>query len=231
MARFDQSRYDSGALYDSPSIPQKPTRMAQVKLSLDERDDDNILVFADTHVAAMVGNANFPTPAPTAVIFAAALALYRQKLLAFKDATMACREAAEAKDAARAAFDLQFTGRGNYLQEASGGVAEKILSAAVGVRDLPTPIGALPAPVDFMPTMGDEPGEIDTQWSPVHGKSSYALEWREQGTTGPWSQRLGTKSKQSVQGLTSGKTYVFRVAAVGAAGQSPWSLEAAKMAP
>ena len=118
-----------------------------------------------------------------------------------------------------------------YVQGASEGDATKILTSGFAVRDLPTPIGPLPAPVDFMPSMGDEPGEIDLTWSAVHGAKSYLSEYREQGTAGPWLQKFGTKSRLSVTGLTSGKTYVFRVAALGAAGQSPWSLEAARMAP
>ena len=40
-----------------------------------------------------------------------------------------------------------------------------------------------------------------------------------------------TQSKMSVRGLTSGQRYFFRMSAVGAAGQGPWSEAVSKMAP
>ena len=47
-----------------------------------------------------------------------------------------------------------------------------------------------------------------------------------------WQQAsVVTKSKTTVSGLTSGTKYWFRVAAVGTAGQGPWSDPATKLAP
>lgn len=205
--------------------------MAQVKLELALRSDDDLHQFTETHIAAMAGNANFPTPAPTPVAFQAVFDDYCAKLTAAKQAAMAAAAATALKDEARAALSLAWNDRGNYLQTTSGGEAAKIMSAAVGVRDEPQPIGQLPAPADFMPTMGDMPGEVDLSWSRMKGARAYVVEYREQGTTGAWLQKMATKSRVTVTGLTSGKTYVFRVAALGAAGQGPWSLEAARMAP
>ncbi len=132
---------------------------------------------------------------------------------------------------ARGPSEALFNTRVNYLDDASGGSEPEILSAAVPVQGVPAPIGQLPAPGDFMPTMGDIPGQIDLSWNAVRGAKSYVIEYREQGTTGAWTQEFSTKSKHEVNGLVSGKTYVFRVLALGAAGKSPWSLEAARMAP
>ncbi len=123
------------------------------------------------------------------------------------------------------------TNRGNYVDEVADGSEPIILSAAFEVRAQPAPIGQLPAPEDFMPTMGDLPGQVDLSWSAVRGAHSYVVEWREQGTAGAWAQEFSTKSKHEANGLVSGRTYVFRVLAIGAAGKGPWSLEAARMAP
>lgn len=233
MARYDlgTSRYDSGTRYDSQSKPPNKKHMAQVKLGLEVRSDDDLHQFTETHIAAMTGNPNFPTPVPTTVAFQAVFDAYCAKLTAAKQAAMAAAAATALKEEARVALSLAWNDRGNYLQTTSGGEAAKIMSAAVAVRADPQPIGPLPAPVDFMPTMGDMPGEVDLSWSGVRGARTYVVEYREQGTSGAWLQKLATKSRVSVDGLTSGKTYVFRVAAVGAAGQGPWSLEAARMAP
>ncbi|MFM2178863.1 MAG: hypothetical protein RL015_2961 [Verrucomicrobiota bacterium] len=48
----------------------------------------------------------------------------------------------------------------------------------------------------------------------------------------PWLQKkLRTKSREELSGLISGKNDAFRMAAIGAAGQSPWSDETVCMAP
>ncbi len=233
MAFYDRhARYDSGLHYDeAPPTPKPKTRMAQVKLELDRRNDDDLHQFAETHIAEMTGNANFPTPTPAAPAFQTIYDDFCAKLTAAQQADAAAREATQLKDTARVALSQALNDRGNYVQTASGGEEAKILSAGFAVRAAAQPVGQLPAPVDFMPTMGDTPGEIDLSWSGVRGSRTYVVEYREQGTTGAWLQKMATKSRLSIDGLTSGKTYVFRVAAVGSAGQGPWSLEAARMAP
>lgn len=231
--------YDSGATYDSglrydapnpnPSKPKKP--MAKVKLELQDKSDASLLVFAQTHITDMTGNANYPTPAPTAAVFDPLVAAYSAKLEASDQAQAAARTATLEKDAARAALEAALSERGDYVQQASGGDEVKILSAGFQVRAQPTPVGQLPAPVDFLPTMGDLAGEIDCTWSAVKGARSYLLEWHEHTVQTGWSQAFPTKSRHAVTGLVSGKTYVFRVAAIGTAGPGPYSVEAARMAP
>jgi chitodextrinase len=70
-------------------------------------------------------------------------------------------------------------------------------------------------------------GEIDLNWQPVRGAASYAIVRSTTGNVanaGDWAAAgTSTKSKASVSGLTSGTRYWFRVAAVGSAGQGPWS--------
>ena len=88
------------------------------------------------------------------------------------------------------------------------------------------------AALDFLATSGDNAGEIDLTWSAVRGSRSYVTQYREDvpGTawiTGP----LGTRSRATVENLQTAKTYVFRVVAVGTAGQGPWSDESTKLAP
>jgi len=205
--------------------------MAKVKLELDRKSDPEILDFSQTHVADMLGNANFTTPAPTAVAFDPLVAAFDAKLEAFDQAQAAARTATLEKDAARAALEAGLTERGDYIQQASGGDEGKILSAGFEVRALPTPVGPLPAPVDFLPSMGALQGQMSCAWKPVKGAKSYLLEWHEHTVTTGWSQAFPTKAKFSVTGLLSGKTYIFRVAAIGAAGPGPYSVEAARMAP
>ena len=205
--------------------------MSQVRLELDQLTDDEVEALIQTHIAEMNNNANFPTPDPSVADFAADTNPFLAAKLAAEQARQAALEATQVRETARTQAEAALTARGSYVQTKSGGDAAKILSSGFGVRDQPAPIGPLPAPVDFLPTIGDDPGEIDVTWSALRGARSYILEYKVQGTDGTWTSKVVTKSRQSVTGLTSGTVYVFRVAAVGTAGQSPWSLEAARRAP
>jgi len=101
------------------------------------------------------------------------------------------------------------------------------------VRPAPTPITSLPMPEDLRASMGDNPGEIDLQWDRITGARSYVVEFREHIGGSTWTQaKIVTGSRATVAGLVSGKTYAFRVRAIGPREiLSPWSDEAVKMAP
>ena len=117
-------------------------------------------------------------------------------------------------------------------QQESGGDEAKILSTGFAVRAAGSPVGALPAPIDFLATFGDNPGEVDVTWSAVKGAKSYIVEVRENVAGTAWGgARVVTKSRATIDGLTTGKTYAFRVRAVGTAGEGPWSDESLKLAP
>lgn len=61
--------------------------------------------------------------------------------------------------------------------------------------------------------------------------ASFLIERRENTPGAPWVfVKAVTKSRHTVTGLVSGTKYVFRVRAVGAAGEGPWSAEVTRMA-
>ena len=206
--------------------------MAKVKLNLATRSDSELLTFSQQHIAAMTGNANYTTPSPTAAAF---LTLYNNFEGALDTAVLAATTAKEKttlKDVARVALETGLNQRGNYVELTSAGDEAKILTSNFPVREPATPIGALPAPVDFLATMGDMFGEIDLVWSAVHGAKSYVVQHSLYLTPRVWTQAvIVTGSKATVGGCPSGQICAFRVAAVGAAGQGPWSDESVKMSP
>ena len=234
MAFYDSgATYDSGLRYDeAPAPPVRPKRMAQSKLDLRNRTDSELATFCDAHVAAMAGNADFSTPDPTAAAFATTLTAFNTALTEAEQAQAAAQQKTAVKDAARADLEGALNGRRNYVDTKSGGDEAKILSTGFGVRAAATPIGALPAPIDFLATFGDNPGEVDLTWSAVKGAKSYIVEVRENVAGTAWGgAKVGTKSRATIDGLTTGKTYAFRVRAVGTAGEGPWSDESLKLAP
>ena len=121
----------------------------------------------------------------------------------------------------------------NHVENSSHGDPVKIQSAGMTVRSAAARIGALSVPTDLTATEGDKEGEIDLSWDRVHGAKSYVIQSTLSMTDTPvWaSAGVATKSSFTTTGLASGKRHWFRVAAVGAAGQGPWSDPATKIAP
>lgn len=203
--------------------------MSKVKLNLSKKNDSDLLTFSQQHIAAMVGNSNFTTPAPTVAAFQALHDAFGNALNAAELAASAALEKVALKDAARAALEAGLTQRGNYVDLASAGDEAKILTSNFPVRDTPEPIGELPAPVDFLATTGDMEGEIDLVWSRVYGAKSYVVQCSPYATPRVWSQAaIVTASKVTIPGCVPGQLSAFRVAAIGAAGQGPWSDESVK---
>ena len=82
-------------------------------------------------------------------------------------------------------------------------------------------------------TSGDTEGEIDLIWEPVRGTLTYVVQ-KSAGhkDEGKWENvDVIDKSSYTVSKLKSRKEYNFRVAALTANGQGPWSEVVTKKAP
>lgn len=226
-------RYGSGARYGEHPVPIPPKKhMAQVKLELQSRTDEGVVTFARAHIVAMTGNADFPDPDPEAVAFLAMVDVFDAGITNAKVKVAEGQTAVSAKDDLRAVVEAGLTGRGAYVQKKSGGLETKILSAAFDVRAPGAPIGDLPGPENLRASFGDMAGEVDLMWDRLRGAVSYIIEMREAIAGASWTQaKVSPKSRATIEGLTSGKTYVFRVCGVGASDNAAWSAEVSKMAP
>lgn len=119
------------------------------------------------------------------------------------------------------------------VANASNLIPEKVLSAGFNLCGTNKAIGALSAPTGFTVSPSDHSGTMEMYWKTVRGAFSYEIQ-RALDQTGEleWSQVATTsKTRATVNSMTSGQKYWFRVLAVGAAGQSPWSTPVAKFAP
>lgn len=201
--------------------------MAQVKLALRGMSPLEKIKFAETLEAKITNNPHFASP-PLPEVLAAREALNT----AYNEAEIKRRESEQltvAQNTAEVALDKVLTALGSYVESVSQGDVEKILSAGMEIRDEAAPIGTLPAPENFSASDGDLDGEIDLAWNRVRGAASYVIQTSADATT--WSgDRVSTKSKYVYGGLPVGVKTWFRVAAVGAAGQGPWSNPAFAMA-
>jgi hypothetical protein len=207
--------------------------MAKVKLNFRKLSVVEKIARGRQIVEAMTGNSAFPTPTPTLVAVTAALdaleqanadALEARALSKQRTATLEDKEAEVIEEVMRLA---------SYVDSASGGKEEVILSAAMDVRT-PSLASNLPPPTpnNLTPTVGDHEGEIDLSWNASQNAQSYIVQMSQNPPTeNSWVQvAIVTASKATIKNLTSGAKHWFRVAAVGAGGQSGWSNPATKMA-
>lgn len=242
VARFDQGlHFDGTARFDEPPPTPPATqlkRMAKIKLDVDVREPQLMLAASSAHIAAMAtpeGAALFPTPDPSVADYLVkhnALATGLNLVTSLEGQLQAARNALPAL-----AADLKTNGleaRATYVEQVTGGDPAKIPVSGFAVASATgTPIGPLPRPENVKAAMGDNPGSIKVSCEPVKGTQTYVTDCREHDNpASAWQQaKLSTKSRNLITGLISGKNYAFRMAAIGAAGQSPWSDEAVCMAP
>lgn len=237
-----QPTYDSGARYDTPGLhyaadpePTTPPPMgAKVRLELFSRTDANLAAFGEAHVAAMLNNANFPTPTPSTAVFGQYLSDFEAILSQYEAAKVALKNLTEQKDALRAAFCAVFTQRAQYVEVASNGDPDIIATSALPLRRAPTPVGALSWPLNLRVDQSNNPGELLVKWAAVSAARGYVLQCAEVIADQPrqWVQAYtGGKPTSAQKTLTPGKFYEFRVAAIGGStGQSDWSPVVARMA-
>ncbi|MEO8068720.1 MAG: fibronectin type III domain-containing protein [Flavobacteriales bacterium] len=195
-----------------------------VKIGLEGLNTIQTVERARNHVSNMGGNINFLTPIPTLLAVTAAAdaaeaadLVYennhgRLDLLARNQRTRELRELIK---------DL-----GGYVQAVCGGDAEKITSAAFGVRALPSPPELMPAPQNLRATPTDMPREIKLRWSGVRHHKSYVIYWciGDPLVEANWQMlTIITKNFFLHTGLDRKNTYSYRVVAVGAAGAGPAS--------
>lgn len=207
--------------------------MTRVKLQLQDISVPEKIRKARQVLAQLMGNPNFPTVAALSAELTAATSTLESGY----DAAIEARSAAAAKTAAlntvERAFDGSFTRLGSHIEDTSQGDEAKIKSAGLDVRTDARPVGELPAPHGLTVSVGDDEGELDLHWDRVKGAASYTIETTpDPAQVSGWQQAgVVTKSSHTLAGLTSGHKVSVRVAAIGAAGKSPWSDPVAKIVP
>ncbi len=87
-----------------------------------------------------------------------------------------------------------------------------------------TTVGVPARVVNVTTTRPQFDGEMDVRWQSVPGAYTYTVQYR-MADSSEWSYVSSTKVRTTVSFLEQRKDYFFRVAAVGAAGQGPWSVE------
>jgi hypothetical protein len=115
----------------------------------------------------------------------------------------------------------------DYVQLVSKGDEAIILSSGFDVNRKPAAIGSLTKATGLSIKAGENKGSIVANWNVVAHAGFYEFEYTAapSNLTSIWLKKTSTKHKMLIDGLTSGKQYVFRVAGAGSDPSRNWSDE------
>jgi hypothetical protein len=204
-------------------------------LNITELTVPELLATAAGIASALEGNPSFPTPNPDPAELERLVLELREAEEIHRRERQRANKAQAARDLIAEKLRLALAKEVAYVQEASGGDVAKILSANLHVEEETRlwPFGGAGDVEALSASAGDQPGEIDLAWDPVHGASGYEVEIAYDLTgEGPWEQGgATTKSKITIEQLNNHTRYWFRVRAVNERGAGDWSEPMMKFAP
>lgn len=207
--------------------------MARVRLNLRSLSVPAKIAKGRQIVTSMTDNKNFPNPTPPLSEVTAHLSALEQAFNQVQTARSEVTTRTATQVNAEAKLDQMLTQLAGYVESVAG--KDDTLITSVGMelkasRSTPT----LPSvPQALSAAAGDHDGEILLSWKPVPNAKSYVVESStDPATITSWEHAgVATSSTKTISGLKSGTRFWFRVAAVGAGGQSGWSEQATKVAP
>lgn len=208
--------------------------MAKAKLGIDGKNAEEIFAYSTlliSTIAQPAGAAIYTTPEPTVVAFNLTHAALGDCITDIANLEQELEAARNNLPVVLEAHENNIRIRAAYVDSASGGDPTKIPLGGFAIAASAQPIGPLSAPENVTAVMSEYPGVIKTSCKTKAGVKSWLTECREHIDGTAWVQCSVGPRKSDNGGLISGKIYAFRMAAVGAAGQSPWSVETVCMAP
>ncbi len=206
--------------------------MAIVKLNLKQLSVPDKVQFSMQVATAVQKNASlFPSPDPTVEDIQGASQTLAD---AYNDANVT-RQLSYTKTAIQyqkeAELDSILTALGNYVNNTSKGDETIIKSAGLSTKAKSVPVGIPVQVLNLTAVSTVTQGQIVLKWKSVRGARSYIVrQTTDISDATKWTQDLVvTKTTATVNNLKSGSQYWFQIAAVGAAGQGPWSDPATKI--
>ena len=186
------------------------------KLADDEFDNK-----AQSILAALTGNANFPSPTPALASITTQLTEYQAALAMqpgqARDAQVAATRVALSASLDKLARNLELTANVTDAQLATSGF---------DLRKVPVFSGeTVAAPGNVRLKQTGVSGVVQVMCDAVPRASAYELQYTQTPNDGPWADGGTFASTRGIgiTGLTRGKDYWARVRAVGTSGPGPWS--------
>ena len=177
--------------------------------------DDDVDTKASSIIKSMTGNVNYTTPAPTLAVVQTALTAYETALTAAANGNP---EKTAIKDQKRKDLELLLKQLGTYVQLNCKNDLGILLSSGFDAAKTNAPVGILPKPENFKVENGPNSGTARLSMDKINGARSYCFEYATAPVSdgSAWVVKVGTSRSHTIDGLTSGLRYAFRVAGVGA---------------
>ena len=184
--------------------------------------DSALLVKSRVIVAAMTGDAAFPTPTPTLASLTALNDAFEEAL---EKAASGSRQEQAVKRQTRAAVINQLHLLSNYVMftAANDEVVATSSGFSVSKPSEPRPNIVAPSGIDLQ--NGVNRGELKVSFPKVKGAMAYVCELAPSPLTpdSVWTRVESTSCKITITGLESGKEYNCRITAIGPKGQTATS--------
>ena len=231
--------YDTpGLVFDDPTlfyddatpISVTPHRMKKAKVTFVRNDAETVAGVTESIVAAMTGNANFATPAPTLASLTIKATALRVKKQSVTDLETQLSTARSEQKVLINELKLEVYMLRDYVQDETDGDESKIHSAGMQIVGERQPVGPLPQVQNLKVMVSDLTGTLEAEWRPINGALVYLIE-TALTAEGQYTQVTAcSRSRCTITDLVPGTKYWVRVRAVGAAGLGPYSDVAYKIA-
>jgi hypothetical protein len=207
--------------------------MARIRLNLKRLTVTDKIAKGRQIVTAMTNNASFANPNPPLTQVTTLLDDLAQAFSLVQSAKSEVTTRVVTQDNAEQRLDQALTQLAGYVESVAGRDHALITSAGMEIKASPSTPTLPGVPQAVAANAGEHDGEINLFWKAVPNARSYTIEASlDPATPTAWTHvGLATSASKVIAGLTSGKRYWFRVAAVSAGGQSGWSEHATKVVP
>jgi hypothetical protein len=207
--------------------------MARIKLNLRNLSVPAKIAKTRQIVTAMTDNKSFPSPTPALNDVTVAVNGLEEAAAQLQSARAEVTTRTASQDNAETKLDQLLTQLSGYVESVAGKDDTLITSVGMETKASPSTPTLPNVPQALSATTGDHDGELFLSWKPVPNAKSYVIESStDPATPASWEHAgIATSSTKTIGGLKSGTRFWFRVAALGAGGQSGWSEHATKVAP
>ena len=207
--------------------------MSRIRLNLRSLSVTDKIAKGRHIVTSLSSNTSFQTPNPPLAEVTSALDELDKAQAAVQAAKSEVATRVLSQDGAETKVTQMLTQLAGYVESVAGTDDALITSIGMETKSSRSAPQAPSAPHGLSATAGEHEGEIKLSWKAISNARSYTIEAsQDPATATSWTHTgVATSASRTITGLTSGKRYWFRVAAIGAGGQSGWSEHATKVVP
>jgi hypothetical protein len=208
-------------------------RMNQIKLGLNHKNAVQRLAQGNAIKTALTGNADFPLLDPPLSSLDTVLAELEARLIERQLAVEAAQAATESLRAAEAAYDMVITRIAASALSAVAGDAAKLGRGGFVLRREGTPTRELAQVANLRVETNGYTGRLKLRWQPVRGAKAYQVQLCPDPMTDTSfvTARVSTRSRLTLDGLTSATKQWVRVRGVIGDITGEWSEPVGKIVP